>query len=75
MTRVPELTPLLKRLKLSTMLDTMPELIALARRAQLNYASILSQLRTKLAHKPTFSTVQVLVIHSSIALAISHVMW
>ena len=75
MTRVTELTPLLKCLKLSAMLDTLPERIALARRAQLDYASILSQLGTKLAHKPTFSTVPVLLIHSSSAWAISHVMW
>ena len=75
MTRVPELTPLLKRLKLSTMLNTMPELIVLARRAQLDYASILSQLRTELARNPTFSAVQVLAIHCSTALAIPHVMW
>ena len=41
MTRNAELTPLLKRLKLSAMLDTLPERIALARRDQLDYASFL----------------------------------
>ena len=41
MTRNVELTSLLKRLKLSTMLDTLPERIALARRDQLYYASFL----------------------------------
>ena len=41
MTRNVELTPLLKRLKLSAMLDTLPERIALARRDQLDYASFL----------------------------------
>ena len=41
MTRNVELTPLLKRLKLSAMLDTLPERIALARRDHLDYASFL----------------------------------
>ena len=41
MTRNAELTPLLKRLKLSAMLDTLPERIALARWDQLDYASFL----------------------------------
>ena len=41
MTRNVELTPLLKRLKLSAMLDTLPERIALARREQLDYSSFL----------------------------------
>ena len=41
MTRNAELPPLLKRLKLSAMLDTLPERIALARRDQLDYASFL----------------------------------
>ncbi len=41
MTRNAELSPLLKRLKLSAMLDTLPERIALARREQLDYASFL----------------------------------
>ena len=36
MTRVTELTPLLKCLKLSVMLDTLPERIPMARRAQLD---------------------------------------
>ena len=36
-----ELTPLLKRLKLSAMMDTLPERIALARREQLDYSSFL----------------------------------
>ena len=41
MTRVTELTPLLKRLQLGTMMATLPERIALARREQLDYASFL----------------------------------
>ena len=41
MTRNAELAPLLKRLKLSAMLDTPPERIALARREQLDYSSFL----------------------------------
>ena len=41
MTRNAELAPLLRRLKLSAMLDTLPERIALARREQLDYASFL----------------------------------
>ena len=41
MTRNAELAPLLKRLKLGAMLDTLPERIALARREQLDYASFL----------------------------------
>ncbi len=39
MTRVTELTPLLKRLQLGPMAATLPERIALARRDQLDYAS------------------------------------
>ena len=41
MTRVTELTPLLKRLQLGPMMATLPERIALARREQLDYASFL----------------------------------
>ena len=41
MTRNTELAPLLKRLKLSAMLDTLPERIALTRREQLDYLSFL----------------------------------
>ncbi len=41
MTRVTELTPLLKSLKLGAMAATLPECIALARREQLDYASLL----------------------------------
>jgi DNA replication protein DnaC len=41
MTRVSELTPLLKNLKLGAMATTLPERIALARREQLDYASFL----------------------------------
>ena len=41
MTRNAELTPLLKRLKLSAMMDTLPQRIALARREQLDYSSFL----------------------------------
>ena len=41
MTRVTELTPLLKRLQLGPMSATLPERIALARREQLDYASFL----------------------------------
>ena len=41
MTRVPELTPLLKQLKLGAMADTLTERIVLARREQLDYASFL----------------------------------
>ena len=42
MTRNAELAPLLKRLKLGAMLDTLPERMALARREQLDYASFLA---------------------------------
>ena len=41
MTRVTELTPLLKQLRLGQMATTLPERIALARREQLDYASFL----------------------------------
>ena len=41
MTRIIELTPMLKRLQLGPMADTLPERIALARRDQLDYASFL----------------------------------
>ena len=41
MTRVVELTPLLKRLRLGPMAATLPERIALARREQLDYVSFL----------------------------------
>ena len=41
MTRVTELTPLLKRLQLGPVAATLPELFALARRDQLDYASFL----------------------------------
>jgi len=41
MTRITELTPLLKRLQLGPMAATLPERIALARREQLDYASFL----------------------------------
>ena len=41
MTRNAELAPLLRRLKLSAMMDTLPERIALARREQLDYTSFL----------------------------------
>ena len=41
MSTTTELKPLLKRLKLGAMLDTLPERLALARRDQLDYASFL----------------------------------
>ncbi len=41
MTRITELTPLLKRLQLGPMAATLPERIALAGREQLDYASFL----------------------------------
>jgi DNA replication protein DnaC len=41
MTNTTELKPLLKRLKLGAMLDTLPERLTLARRDQLDYASFL----------------------------------
>ena len=41
MTRVTELTPLLKRLQLGPIADTLPERLALARRNHLDYASFL----------------------------------
>ena len=41
MTRITELTPLLKRLQLGPIAATLPERIALARREQLDYASFL----------------------------------
>ena len=46
MTRNAKLSPLLKRLKLSAMLDTLPERIALARRDQLDYSSFLEIILT-----------------------------
>ena len=46
MTRNAELTPLLKRLKLSPMMDTLPQRIALARREQLDYSSFLEIILT-----------------------------
>ena len=46
MTRNAELTPLLKRLKLSAMMDTLPERIALARREQLDSSSFLEIILT-----------------------------
>lgn len=46
MTRNADLAPLLKALKLSPMLDTLPERIALARRDQLDYASFLEIILT-----------------------------
>ena len=46
MTRIPELTPLLKRLQLGPMAATRPERIALARRDQLDYASFLEIIRS-----------------------------
>ena len=41
MSTITDLKPLLKRLKLGAMLDTLPERLALARRDQLDYASFL----------------------------------
>ena len=46
MTRIPELTPLLKRLQLGPMAATRPERIALARRDQLDYASFMEIIRS-----------------------------
>ena len=57
MTRVTELTPLLKRLQLGPMAATLPERIALARREQLDYTSfleiILSDEVNRRAHRRT----------------------
>ncbi len=57
MTRVTELTPLLKRLQLGPMMATLPERIALARREHLDYASfleiILSDEVNRRAHRRT----------------------
>ena len=57
MTRITELTPLLKRLQLGPMAATLPERIALARREQLDYASfleiILSNEVNRRAHRRT----------------------
>ncbi len=57
MTRITELTPLLKRLQLGPMAATLPERIALARRDQLDYASfleiILSDEVNRRAHRRT----------------------
>ena len=57
MTRVTELTPLLKSLKLGALATTLPERIALARREQLDYASfleiILSDEVNRRAHRRT----------------------
>ena len=44
MTTTNDLTPLLKRLKLGTLLPTLPERLALARRDQLDYAAFLEVL-------------------------------
>ena len=44
MTSTTDLTPLLKRLKLGTLLPTLPERLALARRDQLDYAAFLEVL-------------------------------
>jgi DNA replication protein DnaC len=41
MTSTNDLTPLLKRLKLGAVLNTLPERLALARREQLDYAAFL----------------------------------
>ena len=46
MTTTTELTPLLKRLKLGAVLNTLPERVALARREQLGYASFLQIILT-----------------------------
>ena len=46
MTTMTELTPLLKRLKLGAVLNTLPERVALARREQLGYASFLQIILT-----------------------------
>lgn len=46
MSTTTELKPLLKRLKLGAMLDTLPERLALARRDQLDYAAFLQILLT-----------------------------
>ena len=46
MSTTTELKPLFKRLKLGTMLDTLPERLALARRDQLDYAAFLQILLT-----------------------------
>ena len=46
MTTTTELTPLLKRLKLGAVLNTLPERVALARRDQLGYASFLQIILT-----------------------------
>ncbi len=46
MTTTTELTPLLKRLKLGAVLNTLPERVTLARREQLDYASFLQIILT-----------------------------
>ena len=46
MTTATDLTPLLKRLKLGAMLNTLPERIALTRREELDYASFLQVILT-----------------------------
>ena len=46
MTTTPELTPLLKRLQVGAVLNTLPETVALARREQLDYASFLQIILT-----------------------------
>ena len=46
MTTTTELTPLLKRLKLGAVLNTLPERVALARREQIDYASSLQIILT-----------------------------
>ena len=46
MTTTTELTPLLKRLKLGAVLNTLPERVALARRDQIDYASFLQIILT-----------------------------
>lgn len=45
MTTTTDLVPLLKRLKLGTLLPTLPERLALARREQLDHAAVLQLLQ------------------------------
>ena len=51
MTSKPDLAPLLKTLRLSAMLDTLPERIALARREQLDYPAFLEIILTDEANR------------------------
>ena len=59
MTRITELTPLLKQLRLGQMATTLPERIALARREQLDYASFLEIILSDEVNRRTHRRIEV----------------